>query len=203
MLVARILIAATLTIALVSGSAPFGLTSSGHLCMMSCCAGKAPHEAGSCMHGSCHVDFLAAKTASHPTEQEEHCGATKPRMAQHGEMHMPDAPAPAVQDLSAAVHRHHQPPDSLAQEQSPQNSSQPAPTIAVSMLTKPCPPDCGAGICSNSSQSRSRGSAALSHAGRPRPPSSLCLRQASYNPAKELDMLCRRSRPRGPPLSFS
>jgi hypothetical protein len=197
-LVARILIAATLTVALVSGIAPFGLTASVHLCTMSCCAGKAPHEAG-----SCHANFSVSKPPSPSKEQEEHCGTTVPQMAQHGEMNMQDAPSPIEEDLSTADYQPHLPADSLAHEQSPQNNSQQATNINASVLTKPCPSDCGTRIFSYSSQSRPRDSASLSYADKPRPPSSPRLQRTSDNVDKALDALCRRSRPRGPPLSFS
>lgn len=200
MLVARILIAATLTVALVSGIAPLGLSSSEALCTMSCCAGKAPHKAGTCTHGTCEVDFSAQQPQKPSVEKEEHCGAGKSLTTQHGDMHGHDAPSPSKDKSARAGHQHHQ-TGSLAQEQLPKSSSQQATSVIASMLTKPCPPNCGAGICSYSSQSRPRDSAALSDAGRPRPPSSLSLRQTSYNPAKGLDVLCRRSRPRGPPIS--
>jgi hypothetical protein len=200
--VARIVIAAVLALALLSGVVPLGFTS-GRLCQMACCAGMAPHAAGSCSHGSCHIDLSIHKPTP-PKQQEEPCGAHKPEaLAQHGGMHAQEAPPPIEEDSSATAHQHAQQTGSSGQEQARKGRSQQTTNVAASMLTKPCPPDCGAGICSYSSQSRPRGSAALSHAGRPRPPSSLCLRQTSYNPAKELGMLCRRSRPRGPPLSFS
>lgn len=206
-LIARILIAATLTVALVSGITPLGSMSSGSLCTMSCCAGEAPHEAGSCTHGSCNVNFASSKPLpppSPPIVQEELCRATKPLMTQHGDMHAHDAPAPANEDLSTADHQHHQPADSLVpQDQSPQNKSRQLTNIAASVLTKPCPPDCGAGTFSYSSQTRPRDSASVSYADKPRPPSILRLRRIPDNVAKSLEALRRRSRPRGPPISFS
>jgi hypothetical protein len=197
-LVARILIAATLTLAILSSIAPPGLTSSRHFCTMACCAGKPLHEAGSCQAN------LSLRKPTPPKEQEELCETHNPQMGQHGSMHMQDAPAPSDEESSSLVHLHQQLIDSLAQEeQSKQNSSQQTTSIAASMLTRPCPPDCGAGTFSSSSQSRPRDSAAVAYADRPRPPSSLRLSHPSDNPAKELADLFRRSRPRGPPLSFS
>lgn len=196
MLVARILIAATLTVALVVSIAPFGLTSSAHLCTMSCCAGKPPHEAG-----SCHANFSVSKPPSPLRDQEEHCGITEPQMAQHGEMLMQDAPPPIEEDLSTSDHQPQQ-VDSLAQEQSSQNRQQQT-KIAAGVLTKPCPQDCGAGIFSYSSQRRPRDSASLSYADKPRPPTSPRLQRTSDNVAKVQEALYRRARPRGPPLSFS
>lgn len=202
-LVARILIAATLVAALVSGTVPFGLTSSGHLCTMECCAGKPPHEAGSCMHGSCEVNFSVFKSPVPPKEQEEHCGASKPKATEHARMHTQDSPAPNKEDSSVADHRHDLQVDSSEQERARKSNSQQTTSVAASMLTKPCPPDCGAGTLNYSSPSRPREAAALSYANKPRPPSSILIRSSSDNIFKTLEALYRRSPPRGPPASFS
>ena len=203
-LVARILIAATLVAALVSAAVPFGLTSSGHLCTMECCAGKAPHEAGSCMHGSCEVNFSASKPPPPPKEQEEHCGTHKPEAAtQHGGMHTQEAPVPTEEDSAATAHQHAQQTGSSGQEQARKGGSQHTTSVAASMLTKPCPPDCGAGTLSYSNQSRPRESAALSYANKPRPPSSVLIRRGSGDISKTLEALFRRTPTRGPPASFS
>jgi hypothetical protein len=202
-LVAQVLIAATLVAALVSSTVPPGLTSSGHLCTMECCAGKPPHEAGSCMHGSCEVNFSISKPPTPPKEQEAHCGASKAQVTEHARMHTQDAPAPIKEDPSAADHQHDRQTDSLGQEQARKSSSQQTTSVAASVLTKPCPPDCGAWTLSYSSQSRPRESAALSYANKPRPPSSTLVRRGSGNIFKTLEALYRRSPTRGPPPSFS
>ena len=202
-LVARIVIVATLTFALVSGIAPLGQTSSGHLCTMACCAGKPPHEAGSCMHGSCHIELPIRRPSPPPKEREKLYGAHKPQTACHSAMRMQDAPSPPGEDFSPADHQHNQSVASSAQEQSQRDRSRQTTIIAASMLTRQCPPDCRAVTFSYSSQNRRRDSTAISDAERPRPPSGLRLRHTSHNSAKELDALCGRERPRGPPLSYS
>jgi hypothetical protein len=205
--VARIIIAAALAVALVSGAAPLGSASAGHLCAMACCAGQPPHEAGSCTHGSCQVSFSVPEPPPPPEEQEELCGAPQPRSEQHHAArttHAPHAPPANVEDVSpAAHHRHHAQADSAAREHSHGGDSRQPPFFNASVLDRPCPPDCGAATSVYSSQSRPRDSAAVSHADRARPPSGPRLRQTSYHSAGELDALCRRSRPRGPPPSFS
>ena len=194
---------ATLTFALVSGIAPLGQTSSGHLCMMACCAGKPPHEAGLCRDGSCHIKLPIRRPPPPPKERGELYGARKPRTACHSATRIQDAPSPRGEDFPPADHQHNRSVESSAQEQSQRDGSRQTTIVAASMLTRQCPPDCRAVTFSYSSQSRRRDSTATSDAERPRPPSDLRLRHTSHNPAKELDALCGRERPRGPPLSSS
>lgn len=198
-LVARILIAATLSVALVSGSATLGLSSSAQLCTMSCCTGLAPHEAGSCAHGSCHVNLPDHKPSPPPEKQEESCDAHVPQSVPDGDRH--DS---VTDNHSTSEHLHEQQDISPAQESPSQKASRQTKTaIAGSVLTKPCPPDCGAGTFSCSSQNRPRDAATVSYADKPRPPSCLRLSRSSYNFAQTRDALCQRSRPRGPPCLFS
>jgi hypothetical protein len=201
-LIARIMIVAMLAFALVSGIVHPGVASSGHLCTMACCAGKPPHEAGSCMQGACHA-HLSIRKPPVSKEQAEVCDGHNPQMAQHEAMQTQDAPAPFEETVSRSDHLHQQPFDSLAREPSQQDDPPKTNAADASMLMKQCSPDCGAGTLSGSSQSRPRSSVAISEADRPRPPSRARLPHTSDNPAKELEALCQRSRPRGPPRSFS
>jgi hypothetical protein len=203
--VARIIIAAALAVALVSGAAPLGTASAGHLCAMACCAGQPPHEAGSCTHGSCQVSFPTHETPAPPEEPEELCGALQPPNERHHAARTQHAPPTNAEDVSSSSphHQHHAQADSAAHEHSPRGDARQPPFFNARVLDKPCPPDCGAATSVSSSQSRPRDSAAVSHADRARPPSGPRLRQTSYHCAGELDALCRRSRPRGPPPSFS
>jgi hypothetical protein len=197
---ARVMIAATLTLAVLSGIVPPGLTSSGHLCKMACCAGMPPHAAGTCAHGSCHINLSTRKS---PQKREEHCGAHNQQAAPHDAAHMHGAATPPVENASQTDRRHSHTVNSSAQDSPLQNKSQRPARLTVSVLTKPCPPDCGAATFSNPTQSRPRHTAAISDADRPRPPSSLRLPHTPYNLARVLDALCRRSRPRGPPPFLS
>ena len=200
--VARIITAAALAVVLVSGAAPLGSASAGHLCAMACCAGQPPHEAGSCTHGSCRVSFSTHESPAPPEEPEELCGALQPRSEHHRAAHTPTAHAEDVSS-SASHHRQRARADTAARGHSHRGDSRQPPFFNASVLDKPCPPDCGAATSVYSSQNRPRESAAVSHADRARPPSGPRLRQTSYHSAGELDALCRRSRPRGPPASFS
>ena len=208
--VARLIIAAALAAILASGAAPLGSASSGHLCAMACCAGQPPHEAGTCTHGSCQVSFAAHESPAPPEEPEELCGAQKPHSERRHAAHTQHAPPANAEDVSSSAHHQHHAQsgsharaDSAAHEHTRRGDSRQPPFFNASVLDKPCPPDCGAATSVSSSQSRPRDSAAVSHADRPRPPSGPRLRQTSYHSAGELDALCRRSRPRGPPASFS
>ncbi len=88
-LVPRVIIAAMLALALGSEFAPLGVMSSGHLCQMACCADEAPHEAGSCTHGSCQVK-VPIRRPTPPKERNELCGPHDQPTAPHSAVHMRD-----------------------------------------------------------------------------------------------------------------
>src|ERR1700687_1161307 len=82
----RIVLAAALLLALVSSTFPVAALASAPMCHLACCAGRAPHAAGSCMNGSCHA-FLTGHTKKihihheAPTEQTEQlCGLSRLRV---------------------------------------------------------------------------------------------------------------------------
>ena len=132
--IARLLVALALASSLLSSVAPFSTASSTKLCTMACCLGKAPHVAGSCVHESCETPPLQA----HAIEAKEHlCGEevlAQPKPVVKRRLGLRVRSTRAVTRRSAAV--------------SPQNS--------VANFRKPCPPDCGAAVCSSPNQRRSR-----------------------------------------------
>jgi len=73
----RLTLAVFLLAGLASTAAPLITNASGTVCTLSCCAGRAPHAAGSCMSGACHA-FLhrSQSTRSHVHLQpaEHYCG---------------------------------------------------------------------------------------------------------------------------------
>jgi hypothetical protein len=193
---ARIAAAVMLMLALLGGVAPLGGLSSSHLCTMSCCAGLPPHEAGSCMHGACHVNFTLRTLP--PPAHEELCGGHNAHTVRRGV----NRAAPTLIKLGYSLPA--QPAEQLsAPAQVPPPAHVQAASVAAIIFTKPCLPDCGAGTFSSQGQSRPRDSAALSYAGRARPPTGLRPSRATYSLLNTLDALCRRSRPRGPPLSHA
>ena len=72
MIAARAMLAVMLLLMLVAGSIVWPASASGPLCAMACCAGKAPHAAGSCMHGSCETGVTANKTGNGDAKASHH-----------------------------------------------------------------------------------------------------------------------------------
>src|SRR5437660_6780439 len=73
---ARLILAVLLLAGLASTAAPLITNASGTLCKLSCCAGRAPHAAGSCMNGACHTFLRKSQSGRlHVRPQVEHyCG---------------------------------------------------------------------------------------------------------------------------------
>ena len=193
MLVARTILAALLLLTLLSASLPPTAIASSPMCHLACCAGRAPHAAGSCMNGSCHAFLMGrAKTSKIHLqlpvhESEQLCGLRRSTTRN------------SVVSLRGSTAR------TLAAsfERSRGGRAPDAASVSTSTVGKPCQPDCGTGTFSSSSQSRPRDSGAISYADKPRPLSTARHEHSSFNRAKTLDALCRRSRPRGPPISSS
>src|SRR6266404_9288329 len=182
-----------LLLAFLVSSFPLATIASGRMCALACCAGRAPHAAGSCMNGSCHafrMGRLKTTLLHHqlPVQQYERlCG-------------MPRGTARARATLLRESVTLSYP---VSSEQSPSSRGPEAARLSATGLGRPCQLDCGAGTFCSSSQGRPRDASAISFADKPRPPSLARLDHSSLNLAKALDTLCRRSRPRGPPISFS
>jgi hypothetical protein len=154
---------------------------------MACCAGKPPHEAGSCTIAiACHVDQREA-----PGEMSEES------MSHHHEM-MRMADVPTI-DATSSEHlqgiSHHS-----ARPGASQNASG---ALSGSVLSSSCRQDCGAGVFISSSEGRQRDPASLSYAGQPRPPSKARLSLSERSLVKPLAMLRDKLIPRAPPLFFS
>lgn len=190
--VARVLLAAAVLLAVLSTAVPFTIFASGPMCALACCAGRAPHAAGSCMNGSCHASLSGhtKKPLIHfeaRIEQgEELCGL--PRIKLYS------ARLPAIETVTI-----------YASSDISQRASKTAPdqaSISTTALTKPCQADCGSCGSGFTNSNRQRNAAALAYADRPRPPSGLVLGKVDYRPTRKLSALCRRGTPRGPP-SFS
>ena len=73
--VSRVILGAMLLVAILSANIPSSVIASGPMCTLACCAGRAPHAAGSCMNGSCHA-FLAGHN------QKPHIHQTRVRVAE-------------------------------------------------------------------------------------------------------------------------
>ena len=197
--VARAILAATLLLALLSSSFPSSVFASGQMCELACCAGRPPHAAGSCMNGSCHTGLLGGSKTIHlhlriaNQESDPLCGRIRVTAAGTLKFRQVQGTGAGSFDNSS---------DDSADSNGSRRSQTEKRMLSVTVLTKPCQPDCGAGTFSYSSQRRSRDSAATSSLHKPRGPSSLQVTYTADDLAKALDALCERSRPRGPPTFF-
>jgi len=191
-LVARTILAALLLLMLLSASLPLTVIASGPTCTLACCAGRPPHAAGSCMDGSCHA-FLGGRKTSKihlhlPVhESEQLCGLQRITTG---------SSLVSLRGSSALTF-------AASSKQSHGSRARDEASVSISTMGKPCQPDCGTGTFSSSSQGRPRDSAATSYADKPRPPSTEGREHSSFSRAQALDASCRRSRPRGPPISAS
>ena len=194
---ARCFVAAILILVLLSGVAPFNTLSAAALCTMDCCAGLAPHAAGSChMSMSAGARVADAHKSCETTEASD--GVTG------GVMGMVDSHSSfdAV-TIDASEHCNKKPSADGARVPSSTEKTPVQPGLSAQSFTKPCPPECGTGVVSFAQLQRGRDTAALAHAMRPRPPT--IGRQRAHIETNFLTATAphKRVRPRGPPSSFS
>ena len=75
---ARLTLAVVLLAAFVCTTVPLASVSAGNVCRLECCAGRAPHAAGSCMNGTCHAAIQLHKNKLRRSPEvgsaEELCG---------------------------------------------------------------------------------------------------------------------------------
>jgi hypothetical protein len=194
--VARVILGATILLSILWANIPTAALASGPMCNLACCAGRAPHAAGSCMNGSCHAFLNAPSKKAHlhheaTTEQgEELCGLSRLKM-KFGRL--PIVKTVTVNSVSESDGAAPSRTSSAAQQAS----------LSTTALTKPCQSDCGSCVSGFTSSNRQRNAAALAYADRPRPPSGVGLGNADYAPTQILSAMCRRGVPRGPPSSFA
>jgi hypothetical protein len=148
---------------------------------LACCAGRAPHAAGSCLNGSCHAVLPKRSRAPHGVGRivprpEQLCGAPR-----------------RIETKSSARIR---PTQTLSQTASDHKH------LSGVSLTKPCQPECGGCPSGFTNSNQQRSAATISRPG-PRPPPDVRLADLTYLKSRILDALCRQCAPRGPPLSFS
>ena len=179
---AKLALAVTLVFAFLSSIVPLASVSAGSACQLECCAGKAPHAAGSCMAGFCEAPIpshgKAAKT--HPArlvQAEELCGL------------------PHRLVLKSLAQRR------SGADQSPIHSAKT--NVSAAAFDKPCQPDCGGSAAGFRNSNRQRNSAVIANALRPRVPAAIRLAGFGNHRTQILEALCRQCAPRGPPLSLS
>jgi len=178
--VSGIAIALLLAAGFFSSFVPIASVSAGNVCALACCAGRAPHAAGSCMNGTCHAAIRLHKRtnklrfASEPTE--EFCGLKSFKAKNFSRTIIPP--------------------------QARRNDAQPS-SVHVSMFMRPCQPDCGAATLPSASQRRPRETAELSFANRARPPSALPSLTTQNIFAYACHPLRSQASPRAPPILSS
>lgn len=163
---ARASAAGLLTLALLSAGAAAGLSGARELCEMECCVGLAPHAAGSCSAGSCHVDFSAV-------------GADGGVGHGRGAGQSPGQSDPVCDPGQAGTSG--QPPGHARKGVGNKNSSKGGvsksegrravmPAVSAASLSRPCAPGCGAAGSGCSHPRRGFDPAALAAGVRARPP---------------------------------
>lgn len=205
--VARLIVAAALVLALLSGIAPFNATSSSaaQLCTMSCCVGKPTHPSGSC-------GMSFSGTAQLPHGVDASCSGMDMSLGHDdGMMQMPDdATPPRDKDIASSDHSnipayHAAQTSSWQLSSSEASSSQTSPLQFASagsqILTAPCSPECGAGISSFTQVRPSREQAALADADKPRPPPIVSLKDRFRTLLSFSTERRRQCAPRAPPFA--
>jgi hypothetical protein len=174
-MVARIFLAALLLTAFAAGIVPLVPVLAGSTCQLECCAGRAPHAAGSCMDGSCQANLSAPHTRrASAAQDDELCGLPKKIDTKSFSRTRIKSSAPVSFDQ-----------------------------VASAVFDQPCPPDCGGCASSSTKTNRQRNSAAIVSANRPRPPTAAGLSNSSSHATKTFGAQCRQGAPRGPPSFVS
>jgi hypothetical protein len=188
---ARIMAAAMLALALLAGVVPFSaLSSDQQTCQMSCCAGKPPHNSGSC--STAFADEPQAQ-AHVETLSEEH--------AHTNAVQMHDA-SPEIVEAATECGTTAQPSTSEPRSSS-RDETKAARSITAHALTKPCSPECAAASASAYGQvRRPRNAAALAPRNRPRPSTHTALAEHITKLQVSSAVTGRQSSPRAPPLLF-
>jgi len=191
--VARTPLGATLLFAVLASTFPLATLASGPMCTLACCAGRAPHAAGSCMNGSCHAFRAGQSKKNLPNHRparrqqlEPLCGlslsALKIKRVNQ------------IETVKVDYNSKRRTTSSQTTSQGPDQNS--ASTVA---LTKPCQPDCGSLTSGFMNPYRKRSPATIAFADRPRPPSDSRLWNFDDRATRSLSGRSRRHVPRGPP----
>jgi hypothetical protein len=192
---ARVIPGAVLQLAILWGSIPAAAVATGPMCALACCAGRAPHAAGSCMNGSCHAALMAHRKATHthrelPAPQSEQLCGLKRSTAR---AFVWSRPVTTTVTSGSGINGVYS-----GGSQTSRNSLDRA-SVTTPALGKRCQPDCGAATFSSTNQRRPRETATLLFAKRDRPPSSLRLLAVANTQAHAREALRWRANPRAPP----
>jgi hypothetical protein len=203
---ARIVVTIVLAASLLAAVVPFNSAAAGNLCTMECCAGLAPHAAG-----SCHMKMSPGKLMTGAATEHgpgEHCGLAQAndraiKGINAGVMGMNDGASSSLNldDVTIDASNHCNADSHSEDVSATSHNDLRTASIAPSIFSKPCPPECGTGvICSGVRPSRH--SVALVHSAGPRPPT--LGRESHFNRSlSATSFYSQQLRPRGPPFSFS
>ena len=210
MMRARVFLAVTLLVMLVASSIALPAAASGPLCTLVCCAGRAPHAAGSCMHGSCATELATHNPASNGPDKAHHHHEQQPAEESDRSSVFPGATASVGASEMGEVPTIEATPYEVSADAGGQaDTTEPAakgandPAITATVLSKPCQPDCGACTSGFAPPKQARNAATLAGSHRVRPPSSVKLATGRDPLTHTRSALARQSVPRGPPLFFS
>lgn len=177
--IARMALAAILLAGLLGSLLPLETLASGQMCTLACCAGRAPHAAGSCMDGSCHVSLKKASKQNHPSQRkqlaEQLCGVTR-----------------LTRRLSS---------NKTVQLSPIKKESQQA-QLSSTTMSRPCLPNCGS-CGSGSAASDFRNHAAIARHQRSRRLAAAGFTDIFFAVLLTLTTLVRQGAPRAPPITFS
>lgn len=194
----RKILAAALTLSVLSAFAPFSIYSHTHNCSMPCCA------SGSCATGACEVSFEQPAQTPKPESHCEHGAHEMSEMPDAGELTVradsvvPDDAAHNG-DLNelCGVDNLTKLSGTLLSKLVPLHPT----SVRSEAFSRPCGMECCAGVGAFSQVRRSRELALLGHQGRPRPPDL----RSNFNQASRPLFLQtqgrRQAQPRAPPLS--
>lgn len=179
--------AAALALALLAGTAPLNALKTQPGCAMACCAGRSALMG--CANGCCRAKLSKKRAVA---TREILCDA---RRAQFNDSLSATQLVRLTFDEAANAHSH---------DEAQQMIERRAPaSVAVSLMTRPCPPECGAASFGFSASRRMKDSAALAHSLRPRPPTRKAIR--NFAPTFSFVADCARTLtpPRAPPSPFN
>ena len=207
---ARAILAATMLLTLVAGSIPWPAAASGPLCTLACCAGRAPHAAGSCMHRSCQAGVSTHNPPNDSSHQAHHHHEEQPAEESDQSSVFPGATASVggsemgdVPTIEATPYEAPANDDARADTTEVAANRSNGPGMAATVLSKPCQTDCGACASGFVAPKRSRSAASLGGHNHAQPPSSVKLAADRPPLTHTRSALGRQSIPRGPPIPSS
>src|ERR1051326_29986 len=175
---AQVILAALLLCAIASLCLPLAPVFADSNCRLACCAGRAPHAAGSCAKGSCRAALHAPSPRRFTGPSETFCGAAR-RLS-----------LIAVSQVAKVVNS-----ASINESDLPKGSA--------AALIAPGAPDCRGivSVCVNLKGQHD--SASVTYTENAPPPANICFGKLRENLARARDASGRRYAPRGPPVFFS